>query len=130
MDSANLFYKKALHHQDFMIPPMLVQPIIESALEHGFKDIDYKGNLNIKMSLIENTLEILIQDNGVGFDPNQPVSDRKHLSHAIRITKEHIALLNKKSTKNITFQTTSIPQQGTTVTFNLPLEVEVATSHL
>ena len=112
-----------LKEQEFMIPPMLVQPIIENALEHGFKDIDYKGHLNIKMDLVENALEILIQDNGVGFDAHQETSPKEHVSHATRITKERIDLLNKKNSKPITFQTTSVPQQGTTVTFHLPLEV-------
>ncbi|MGH1339218.1 MAG: histidine kinase [Aureispira sp.] len=111
----------SLQEEEFIIPPMLLQPILENALEHGFKDIDYKGHLIIKMSLVADAIEILVQDNGVGFDLTQQPSNKEHVSHATRITKERIDLLNKKNTKNITFKTNSVLQQGTTVTFQVPL---------
>lgn len=114
----------ALEQQAFMIPPMLIQPVIENALEHGFKGIDYQGCLVVKMSLSDKAVEVLIQDNGVGFDPNDSSNKTQaHMSHARRITKERIALLNRKRAKKITFTTTSSPQQGTVVQFYLPFDV-------
>ena len=106
-----------LQNQEILIPPMLMQPIIEYVLEHGFKNIDYQGYLYIKMSLNNGAIDILIKDNGVGFD-----TPKTHVSHAIKITKERIDLLNKKKVKNITFETLSTPQKGTTVNFHLPFE--------
>ncbi|MGH1337643.1 MAG: histidine kinase [Aureispira sp.] len=112
----------ALQGQDFLIPPMLMQPIIENALEHGFKDIPYKGLLSIKMTLEDEGIQILVKDNGVGFNVNEEKVNKQHVSHATRITKERIDLLNKKNAENITFKTRSIPKKGTTVIFHLPLE--------
>ncbi|MGH1339219.1 MAG: histidine kinase [Aureispira sp.] len=112
----------ALQNQAFLIPPMLIQPIIENSLEHGFKNIDYQGYLNIKMTLVEKTINILIKDNGVGYDPTKTGQGKEHISHATRITKERIDWLNKKNTKNITFETLSAPQKGTIVNFHLPLD--------
>lgn len=109
-----------LKTQDVLLPPMLIQPIVENALEHGFKDLDYKGLLSIKMQLVENTVHIQIQDNGVGFDPAAPSAKEGHTSHATRITKERIALLNKKNTEKISFNLQSAPQQGTTASFIIP----------
>lgn len=112
-----------LEQASFMIPPMLIQPIVENALEHGFKDIDYQGQLTIKMTLLDEAVEIIIEDNGIGFDPTHVVSDQhEHRSHARRITKERIALLNRKNARKITFTTTSVPQEGTSVRFYLPFD--------
>lgn len=112
----------ALKNQDFLLPPMLIQPIVENALEHGFKNIDYKGLLNIQMKLVEHTVQITVQDNGAGFDPAAPSAKEGHNSHATKITKERIDLLNKKNTKKITFSIQSAPKKGTTATFIIPLE--------
>lgn len=111
-----------LKQQEFLIPPMLIQPMIENALEHGFKDIDYQGHLTIKMVRLDQSIEILIEDNGVGFDPSNPTSSTtEYTSHATRITKERIALINRKHSEKISFTTRSAPQEGTTVRFHLPL---------
>lgn len=109
-----------LKNQDFLLPPMLIQPIVENALEHGFKNIDYKGLLKIQMKLVEHTVQITIQDNGVGFDPAAPAAKEGHISHATKITKERIDLLNKKNAEKISFTLQSAPQQGTTATFIIP----------
>lgn len=110
-----------LQQHEFLIPPMLIQPVVENALEHGFKDIDYEGHLTIKMTRLDDCIEIQIEDNGVGFDPQNPTnSNTKHTSHATRITKERIALINRKHKEQISFTTTSIPQQGTSVRFHIP----------
>jgi len=33
-----------------LIPPMLIQPFIENALEHGLKNLDYKGKIDVNNS--------------------------------------------------------------------------------
>jgi hypothetical protein len=51
MRFANMFdYRIDVQNLDteaIMIPPMLLQPFVENAIEHGFKNIGYKGQLQI-----------------------------------------------------------------------------------
>lgn len=77
---------------DVMIPPMLIQPFVENAIEHAFKNLDYKGQLLINFKQENDMLHIVIVDNGWGLqyqkkDPSQKIS----LSQVI--TKERLELL-------------------------------------
>lgn len=73
------------------IPPMLLQPFIENAIEHGFKGITRKGMLSISISSNTNEqLWVEIIDNGKGYTPN---NDGK--LHSTSITKRRLSLLNK-----------------------------------
>lgn len=99
---------------DFSIPPLILQPIVENAIKHGIsKKID--GGL-IKLSTEDsgNNIIITVSDNGIGF----------------RLTE-----LNKQSSvglRNIRFRLyhlvggnmdiKSFPGVGTTVTLTLPKE--------
>lgn len=52
---------------DIEIPPLMIQPLIENAIKHGFSGIQYKGLINIRMTLVMNSyIEISIEDNGRG----------------------------------------------------------------
>ncbi len=47
------------------LPPMLLQPLIENALEHGLKGVE-KPKLSVRVELNSGILLITIQDNGLG----------------------------------------------------------------
>ncbi|MFF2088920.1 sensor histidine kinase [Paenibacillus sp. NPDC058174] len=54
---------------DFYIPKLLLQPIIENAIIHGFSGVKQGGVLSIRFRFIaDDRLEITIQDNGIGMD--------------------------------------------------------------
>lgn len=106
---------------DFIqIPPMLIQPFIENALEHGFSDIDYVGELNVYFSLEREELRVIIEDNGVGLQHSQENSSQKHVSVATAITKERLYYLNRNQSKSIEFEIKSRPNGGTIVDFKIP----------
>lgn len=107
---------------DTFIPPMLTQPFIENALEHGFKQLNYKGELLVRFQVKENVLMVSVQDNGLGLAHNkQDGQDKNHVSLATVITKERITYLNKKSLRKIHFELSSVSPSGTLVAFDLPL---------
>lgn len=54
--------------EDFLIPRMLLQPIVENAVFHGLVPKGTEGTISIKGSSIGGGVKIEIQDNGVGFD--------------------------------------------------------------
>jgi two-component sensor histidine kinase len=53
------------------VPPMLIQPLVENAVEHGLLNGTCKGKITISAWLNDNTLCLRVTDNGVGFEPNR-----------------------------------------------------------
>ena len=102
------------------IAPMLIQPFIENSIIHGFKDIDYKGYLEIIYKKLGNKIEITIQDNGKGVANDK---EHGHKSHALSITKERLSILNKRSKDKISFKVENANEKGYKVVFNVPLKV-------
>lgn len=109
-----------------LLPPMLTQPAIENALEHGLKNIDYKGVVEVEFKKENNYLIVSVKDNGVGISASQvavpadPKGD-KHTSLATIITKERLELLNKRKLRKISFDISPVEPKGTLITFAIPL---------
>lgn len=97
------------------IPPMLAQPFIENALEHGLRSKPGRGHLAISITLHGDMVRFTITDDGVGLQPTTvnddgvglqgaTVSDTTgHKSLALEITRERITLLNRKLRRPIRF---------------------------
>lgn len=51
---------------DFMIPPLILQPIVENAIKHGLLKKQEGGNVNIHIKHEDEFIKIIITDNGVG----------------------------------------------------------------
>jgi LytS/YehU family sensor histidine kinase len=110
-----------LSPDNLLLPPMLIQPFIENAIEHGFSELDKPGELIISYRKIAKEVEIRITDNGKGFSANEPVRVKKeHESLAIQITEKRILLLNKRRKGAFKFGIVSKPSEGTTVLFSIP----------
>lgn len=78
-----------------LIPPLLLQPFIENSIWHGFPQ--KKGNrlIKIEVNRIENSLHIIIIDNGVLAGKSITGHTGKTKSLGVSITSERIDLLNK-----------------------------------
>jgi len=106
---------------NLVLPPMLIQPFIENAIEHGFSELDKPGELHISYKKIGKEVEIRITDNGKGFSVDEPVRVKKeHESVAIQITEKRIFLLNRRRKGAFKFEISSKPSEGTTVLFSIP----------
>ncbi|MEN5086461.1 histidine kinase [Sphingobacterium sp. PCS056] len=78
--------------EDILIPPMLIQPFVENAIEHGLKNIDHKGWVKISFYKNNDYLHVCVTDNGVGLKESAAhKKDKRSLSQVI--TKERLALL-------------------------------------
>ncbi|RZL29952.1 MAG: sensor histidine kinase, partial [Pedobacter sp.] len=75
-----------------LIPPMLIQPFVENAIEHGFRNINYKGLLIISFKIKDDSLIIEVNDNGSGLKKSV-VDKQKKQSLAQIILKERFELL-------------------------------------
>ena len=94
------------------ISPMILQPFLENAIEHGFKNLNYKGNLEINISKNGHQICFEIIDNGMGYNPQPDFKE-----HALSIFKKRLTLLGKEAIES--FKITNLPQ-GTKVAFCLP----------
>ncbi len=94
-----LFVDPELRARDFMIPPLMVQPIVENSFRHGlFHKKDGVGLLEISFNLVEGRLRCLVRDNGIGRDNSSKINTWKtddHLSSAISNTSDRLKILDE-----------------------------------
>lgn len=84
---------------DFIaIPPMIIQPFIENAIEHAFVNTP-KGLITLKISSKEPYLILNICDNGVGIQTSETNKNPDHQSMAIDIVRKRLKILSKNSKK-------------------------------
>ena len=65
-DRLNIVYD--IQTEDFLLPTLSVQPLVENAVKHGIGKKKEGGTVTIATREREHTIEILISDDGVGFD--------------------------------------------------------------
>ncbi len=53
---------------DFMIPPLTLQPMAENAVRHGIRGKTGKGTVTIRTREEDDHYEVIVEDDGVGFD--------------------------------------------------------------
>lgn len=61
---------------EVLLPPLILQPLVENALRHGLKDLT-KGCIKIKAEKIEDRAKISVEDNGVGISDQFMLSEIK-----------------------------------------------------
>ncbi|RXG32337.1 tetratricopeptide repeat-containing sensor histidine kinase [Leeuwenhoekiella marinoflava] len=99
------------------IPPMLLQPFVENAIEHGLKKSDKPGKIVISVNQEnEKCLHFTIEDNGKGYTPT---SDNK--LHATQIIKERLKIHNPSDATSFKIQSLG-KNKGTRVAFSLSLK--------
>ncbi|WP_157962804.1 histidine kinase [Chitinophaga deserti] len=87
---------------ELLIPPMLIQPFVENSIEHGFRNISYKGMLTIRFEVKDERLTINVADNGQGIiDKRSGVQKKQSLAQAI--LKERIQVLFKSDCQRARF---------------------------
>jgi hypothetical protein len=119
---------EAIDTESIQIPPMLAQPFIENAIEHGIKHKDSKGHIQIRFSIQNNMIVFEVEDDGVGREKAQEIlftHNKDHQSMATSITRERIQMLNKKLKKKIALSIQDLKDEnnkpnGTKVTFKIP----------
>jgi two-component system sensor histidine kinase LytS len=108
-----------------LLPPLLLQPIVENAIKHGLYPKREGGTVTIAAQLWKDKIVITIEDNGVGMAPEQ-------ISEVLKPdpARNNIGLSNVYSRlKSIYgdecgFLIESETAKGTKVTITLPVEGE------
>ncbi len=110
------------------IPPMLAQPFIENAIEHGIIHKKEGGHIKIKFSLSDDLLLFEVTDDGVGREKAAELEKGKvkvHVSMATTITKDRLKIINKKIKSKITLNIIDLKDEnnnpaGTKVVITIP----------
>lgn len=101
----NIVYE--IEGEDFMIPPMVVEPLVENAVKHGIIQKVSGGTVWIRSRSTEAGNEIIIEDNGVGFDV-ESIEEGK--SVGFDYIRARLAMMEGAS-----MQIDSTPGQGTRI---------------
>lgn len=116
---------KDLEFLSVKVPPMLSQPFIENALEHGLRDKPEGGLIEVSFGLAGRNMSLEITDNGSGM--NSKNQGNMHSSRATEITRERLSLLGKRTAERIQFTISEAyadsSWKGVKVSFRLPLAV-------
>jgi LytS/YehU family sensor histidine kinase len=109
------------------IPPMLFQPIVENAIEHGISE-KTDGFINIHFQQHDKHIHCIIMDNGVGYGNNISVKEsaNKKTSLSTQITKRRLAILSKYLKQTLNYAVTVLHNEkgetaGTKVAIDIPI---------
>ena len=116
-------YDKELELEFINIPPMLLQPIIENSVEHGFKGIKHVGLIEVLVKEENGWVFIDIKDNGKGREASSKTKfvEHKNKSLSTTITKERLELLNQGLDSKISIDIIDLEgETGTLVKIKFP----------
>lgn len=91
--------QKGMNPDEYLIPPMLIQPYIENALVHGLNESIVNPVITISFLLKKEVIRCQIEDNGIGRTGAAQLKNKgvklNRKSYAININQDRIDLLNK-----------------------------------
>lgn len=113
-DDLNIVYD--IQATDFLIPLLSVQPLVENAVKHGVGMLEDGGTVTISTREYDDRYEIVVSDDGVGFDVNKAFNDGR----------THVGIENVKSRLDSmchgTLTIESEKGKGTRSTIKIPKE--------
>lgn len=113
------FPDMAVHYdiqtEEFLLPALTVQPLVENAIKHGLMGLEEGGNVTIATYETSTHYCVEVTDDGVGFDPNAPLEGKKHIG--IRNVRERLQVMCGG-----TLTLESQPGHGTKALIQIPKE--------
>jgi two-component sensor histidine kinase len=122
---------EALDPEEWGIPPMILQPVVENAILHGLRPRSSGGILRIQWQKIEDQrIAVVVEDNGVGRNAAEKAvrtDETRHRSAATSILEARLAHLAQEYGSGIGWTLTDLTHPdgspaGTRVTVVLPTE--------
>lgn len=110
-----------------MVPNFILQPVIENAIIHGLEPKIEKGKLSINISIQDEFLTFLVEDNGVGMDETEILDLYKKCRE--NNTKQSIGLKNVYRRLLLCYGESSMlkieskKEQGTRISFLIPRNI-------
>ena len=102
-----------LRTDDFLLPALSVQPLIENAIKHGLMKLPSGGVVTVSSYEMDTHYCVSVEDNGAGFDTSILLDERKHIGlRNIRCRVETMC--------DGTLMVESTPGVGTKVVISIP----------
>ncbi|WP_438494843.1 cache domain-containing sensor histidine kinase [Paenibacillus sp. IHBB 3054] len=112
----------------YKIPKLSMQPLVENSCKHGLQTIEGLGIIKVKAAVQDNRLQITVSDNGKGME----AAKLKELLSAISTEDSSGANIGLRNVyrrlelnyaDQVRFEIVSAPNQGTIVSFGIPLKL-------
>ena len=68
-----------MNSEDFSLPALTVQPLVENAIKHGLMKLQKGGSIRVISFETDTAYCICVEDDGVGFDTSQLLDEKKHI---------------------------------------------------
>jgi two-component system LytT family sensor kinase len=101
------------------VPSLILQPVVENAIKHGLAPKIGPGHLHIRAGRDGRFVKLEVEDDGVGFAPQAPESERRGVG--LKIIAERLKTLYSAGA-SLEFE--SAKTLGSRVTILIPLEAE------
>lgn len=112
--------------EDYLILPMVLQPLVENSFVHGIEPKVEKGHIHIAASKVEDELILLIQDNGIGITEEKLKNLQEMLIEAKDSDRIGLSNVNLRIKQyygpEYGVRIDSKENEGTTITITLPLK--------
>ena len=94
-----------------LIPSMIIQPFLENAIKHGIRHLKGTGKLLLKVTRDDDTVFILIEDNGIGRRAAAEINKMNandHISYGSLITSRRVEAYNNAHNTSIQLVVTDL----------------------
>ncbi len=111
---------------NYSIPKITIQPLVENALYHGIKNKRGMGHIWIRGIMKENGFEIIVKDDGIGISRDRLIQVQNGIKNKVLTGKDFFGLYNVNERIRLNFgeeygiQISSIAGEETTVKVVLP----------
>ena len=105
-----------MNSEDFCLPALTIQPIVENAVKHGLMKRERGGTIRVESYETKDSYCVSVEDDGMGFNTAVLMEDRAHMG--IRNIRERL-----KAMVGGTLEIESTHGVGTKVLITIPKEV-------
>lgn len=109
-----IHFVKDIQEDRFMLPLLILQPLVENAIKYGIKPKPEGGTVTLRTWAEEKLICISVEDDGIGFDV-----DKMPSSGSVGIKNVSFRL---EQIMHGQLDIQSVPGKGTTVTISIPRE--------
>ncbi len=93
----HLKIEESIDTETILVPPMLLQPFVENAIEHGIRNME-DGKISVHIYKKDKHLYCVIEDNGIGLvagKKQKTLLDKKAQSASTQLTRERLMHFGK-----------------------------------
>lgn len=114
-----------------LIPSMFIQIPVENAVKYAFNGDCLNPEIRITVRVMDDSLYIIIEDNGLGYDPGAHAGDERSTGQGLKIIYRTTELLNTYNSRKMRFsirnlQLDSMTDHGTWVQLIVPFNYNFA----